>query len=77
MPPSTVPGEVAWPTQPFPTLPPPLVPQKLTPDDAWGPTPVERDWCRERLKVLRSEGIFTPPSVEGTVVGDDRTAMGW
>jgi len=68
VPPSTVPGEVAWPTQPFPTLPPPLAPQKLTPDDAWGPTPVERDWCRERLKVLRSEGIFTPPSVEGTVV---------
>ena len=68
VPPSSVPGEVAWPTQPFPTLPPPLVPQKLTPDDAWGPTHVERDWCRERIKALRSEGIFTPPSVEGTVV---------
>jgi len=31
-------------------------------------TPAERDWCRERIRPLRSEGIFTPPSVEGTVV---------
>jgi quinoprotein glucose dehydrogenase len=68
VPPSTVLGEAAWPTQPFPTLPPPLVPQKLTPEDAWGPTSTERDWCRERIAALRSEGIFTPPSLEGTVV---------
>ena len=68
VPPSPVPGEQAWPTQPFPTLPPPLVPQQLTPEDAWGPTPAERDWCRERIKALRSEGVFTPPSLEGTIV---------
>jgi quinoprotein glucose dehydrogenase len=68
VPPSTVLGETAWPTQPFPTLPPPLVPQKLRPEDAWGPTAAERDWCRERIAALRSEGIFTPPSLEGTVV---------
>ena len=65
VPASTVPGEQAWPTQPFPTLPPSLVPHKLTPDDAWGPA---GDWCRERLKALRSEGIFTPPSLEGTIL---------
>jgi quinoprotein glucose dehydrogenase len=40
----------------------------LTPDDAWGPTPADLDWCRERIASLRSDGIFTPPSLEGTVV---------
>jgi quinoprotein glucose dehydrogenase len=65
---STVPGEEASPTQPFPKLPPALVPQKLTPEDAWGVTPADREWCRERIKTLRSDGVFTPPSLEGTVV---------
>jgi len=68
VPASTVPGEAAWPTQPFPTLPRPLAQQRLTSEEAWGPTPAARDWCRERLKTLRSEGLFTPPSLEGTIV---------
>jgi quinoprotein glucose dehydrogenase len=68
VPSSDVPGEEAWPTQPFPSLPPALVPQKLTADDAWGLTQADRDWCRDRLSSLRSEGIFTPPSLRGTVV---------
>ncbi len=65
---STVKGEEAWPTQPFPALPPPIAPQKLAADDAWGATPADRDWCRQRIASLRSEGLFTPPSLEGTVV---------
>jgi quinoprotein glucose dehydrogenase len=65
---STVPGEEASPTQPFPVLPRPVGPNRLTPDDAWGITPSDRDWCRERIKALRSEGIFTPPSFEGTIM---------
>jgi quinoprotein glucose dehydrogenase len=68
VPSSTVPGEEASPTQPFPLHPGPLVPQRLTPSDAWGPTSTASDWCRERIASLRSEGIFTPPSLEGTVV---------
>jgi quinoprotein glucose dehydrogenase len=55
------------PTQPFPLAPPPLVPQRLTADDAWGLTPQDRDACRARIENLRSEGIFTPPSVQGTI----------
>jgi quinoprotein glucose dehydrogenase len=55
------------PTQPFPLAPPPLVPQRLTADDAWGLTPQDRDACRATIKNLRSEGIFTPPSVQGTI----------
>ena len=68
VPASTVAGEKASPTQPFPVLPRPIVPSKLTPDDAWGVTPDARDWCREKISSLRSEGIFTPPSFEGTVM---------
>ena len=68
VPKSTVPGEEAYPTQPFPVRPRPLVPAQLTADDAWGRTPEERDACRARISRLRSEGIFTPPSLEGTVV---------
>ena len=63
-----MPGEDAWPTQPFPVRPRPLAAAGLTPDDAWGLTPFEREACRERIKGLRSEGIFTPPSFEGTIV---------
>ncbi len=65
---STVPGEEASPTQPFPILPRPIVPSKLTPEDAWGMTPADLDWCRERIKSLRSEGIFTPPNFEGMIM---------
>jgi quinoprotein glucose dehydrogenase len=67
VPPSTMPGEAVWPTQPFPTLPPPLVPQTLRPDDVWDFTPSDHRWCRKRIQALRSEGISTPPSLEGTV----------
>ena len=68
VPKSTVPGEEASPTQPFPVRPRPLAPARLTVDDAWGPSPEERAACRERIGKLRSEGVFTPPSLEGTVV---------
>src|SRR5262249_4718614 len=68
VPKSTVPGEEASPTQPFPIRPRPLVPSRLTPDEAWGFNDSERDACRARVARLRSEGIFTPPSFEGTVV---------
>jgi quinoprotein glucose dehydrogenase len=68
VPKSTIPGEETSPTQPFPVLPRPIAPSKLSPDDAWGLTPADKDWCRERIKSLRSEGIFTPPSFEGTIM---------
>ncbi len=68
VPPSDVPGEVAAATQPFPTLPPPLVPQTLRPEDAFGLTPWDRGRCREKLATLRNEGMFTPPSLRGSLV---------
>jgi hypothetical protein len=63
-----VPGEEAWPTQPFPTLPAPLVPDRVAPDSVFGLTAASRDWCRSQLSGLRAEGIFTPPSLHGTVI---------
>jgi quinoprotein glucose dehydrogenase len=61
-------GETAAPTQPFPLAPPPLVPQRLSTAEAWGPTPADRDVCRAAMAALRAEGLFTPPSVTGTLV---------
>ena len=61
-------GEMAAPTQPFPIAPPPLVPQTLVADDAWGATPEDRDECRKKIAHLRSDGMFTPPSVQGSVL---------
>jgi quinoprotein glucose dehydrogenase len=60
-------GEDASPTQPFPLAPPALAASHLTADDAWGINEQEREACRARLAKLRSDGIFTPPSVQGTV----------
>jgi quinoprotein glucose dehydrogenase len=68
VPASDVPGEEAAATQPFPVLPKALLPQgKVTADDAWGATDADRAWCKAELGKLRSEGIFTPPSVQGSL----------
>jgi quinoprotein glucose dehydrogenase len=67
VPQSDVPGEVASPTQPFPLAPPALVPQRLADEDAWGPTPEDREACRNWIKSYRNEGVFTPPSIRGTL----------
>jgi quinoprotein glucose dehydrogenase len=64
---SDVPGEVASPTQPFPLAPPPLAPQRVSADQAWGLTAEEREACRKELAGLRNEGIFTPPSLQGSL----------
>jgi len=67
VPASDVPGKATAPTQPFPTRPGPLLPEVLGPDDAWGLVPCERSACRKRIAALRGGGIFTPPSLEGTL----------
>jgi quinoprotein glucose dehydrogenase len=67
VPQSDVPGEKTSPTQPFPLFPPPLVPQHFSIEEAWGPTPADREACKEAIGKLRNEGIFTPPSIQGTL----------
>jgi quinoprotein glucose dehydrogenase len=62
-----VPGESLAPTQPFPTKPEPLHPFTLGPEDAFGFTPYDKAKCRDAIASLRHDGIYTPPSLEGTV----------
>lgn len=62
------PGEALSPTQPFPTHVPALVPQKITADDAFGMTPWDRAACHDLMAKARSEGLYTPPSEQGTIL---------
>jgi quinoprotein glucose dehydrogenase len=68
VPASSVPGEVASPTQPFTAVTPPLSPLQYSAADAWGPKPEAQATCRALLAGLRNDGPFTPPSLQGTLV---------
>ena len=62
-------GEQLSPTQPFPTHVPVLVPQRFSTDDLFGLIPfTDRAACREQLASVRNEGLYTPPSTQGTVL---------
>ncbi len=60
--------EVLSPTLRWPTHPGPLAPTEIRPEDAYGFTPIDRRDCREKLAALHNEGIFTPPSLEPSLV---------
>src|SRR5262249_46119290 len=68
VPQSDVPGEYSSPTQPFPTLPPPFARQSFTEKDI-NPllTSEQQEAARQRLRDSRNEGLFTPPSLRGTI----------
>jgi quinoprotein glucose dehydrogenase len=77
VPQTDVPGEWTSPTQPFPTLPKPLSPPKTTADELIG-APYYSAGCKESLEALRNEGIFTPPSIKGSLVRPGYTGgMNW
>jgi quinoprotein glucose dehydrogenase len=62
-------GEQLSPTQPFPTHVPPLLSQQISADDVFGLIPFwERGACRAQVASARNEGLYTPPSTQGTVV---------
>ena len=67
-PPSDIPGEVAWPTQPLPTKPPPFARQHLTEDEVTDISPESRRYVLDRLQRMRSDGQFIPTSREGTII---------
>jgi len=67
VPQSDVPGEHSSPTQPFPTTVMPASPQRFTNADVWGATPADLSACRAAMRGLRNEGVFTPPSLQGSV----------
>lgn len=61
------PGEALSPTQPFPVAPPPLVPNTIDPKDAFGVTWFDKRECEKKIRSLRGEGLFTPPTEQGTL----------
>ena len=68
VPSSDIPLEEAARTQPFTTVTPPLSPHRFTVEEIWATNDADRAACRAAIAGLRNEGIFTPPSVKGTLV---------
>jgi quinoprotein glucose dehydrogenase len=62
-------GEQLSPTQPFPTHVPALMPQRFSLDDVFKfPPVVGSPSCDALLSTARNDGLYTPPSTQGTVV---------
>ena len=68
VPPSDLSGEQAWPTQPFPTRPAPFARQSITEADLADLSPNGRAVALRRFRTVRWQGLFTPPSSEGSIV---------
>ena len=68
VPQSDVPGEETSPTQPFPTKPAPFAKQGFSEEDVIDWTPELREMALRELSKYRMGPIFTPPSLEGTVM---------
>jgi quinoprotein glucose dehydrogenase len=71
VPQSTVPGEVTSRTQPFPLKPEPLGRIDFDPaKDMYALTPDHAAYCRELWdkNQMYTKGVYTPPSLEGTMV---------
>lgn len=69
VPASDVPGEQTSPTQPVPTWPKPFARQGVFTPDMINPYISKEDQAklRELLKTARNQGLFTPPSLQGTI----------
>ncbi|MGC1243522.1 MAG: family 16 glycoside hydrolase [Chryseosolibacter sp.] len=67
VPPSKIPGEEAWPTQPFPLKPPPLVRLSLHEADLTHVTPESHASALEQFRKYETGSLYTPPSLQGTI----------
>ena len=67
VPASKLPGEQAWPTQPFSSLPS-LTPLSFTAADIHLHNPADQKFCVDQIKRLDNRGLFTPPSSAGSLV---------
>jgi quinoprotein glucose dehydrogenase len=66
---STVPGETSSPTQPISALPalnPTTFPGIDSP--AWHRSEANADFCRQQFSRLRYDGLYTPPSLQGSLL---------
>jgi quinoprotein glucose dehydrogenase len=62
-------GEKLSPTQPFPTHVPPLMEQSSSLQEEFHFQPIiGSPSCDEQLKPLRYDGLYTPPSTQGTLI---------
>jgi len=61
-------GERLSKTQPFSVLPPFVSHKPLTPKDAFGLVLFDKWACQESIRKYRSDGIYTPPTEEGTIM---------
>jgi len=68
VPPSDVPGEHSWPTQPLPVAPPPLALQSATVADVSTVTPASEQYCRQQFAQYKNLGRYTPFQLEPTVI---------
>ena len=68
VPESNVPGEAAWPTQPFPSKPPPLVRQTFSEADLSEVTKDSHQYCAGLAHSLKTRGMYTPYGLELTLV---------
>ncbi len=68
VPQGAVPDEELSPTQPFPIAPAPLSASHIAPGDAFGLTFWDRGKCRDRIAAARHDGLFTPPSTQGSII---------
>ena len=73
---SDVPGEQASPTQPIPSKPAPFEYQGVTVGDLADFTPEIRAAAIKAIEGFRSGPLFTPPSLEGTIVRPGTTGGG-
>lgn len=68
VPPSTLQGEFAWPTQPIPEKPAPFSRQLLTEDLITDLSPKSHATVLERFRKTTSHRLYSPPSTEGTII---------
>ncbi len=68
VPASDVPGERLSATQPFSSIPSLASQKALTAQDAFGVLYFDRLACEDVLTSMRTEGIFTPPSLKGSIM---------
>jgi quinoprotein glucose dehydrogenase len=67
VPPSDVPGEAAWPTQPMPTRPAPFAMQGFGAEDVIAFTPAVKAAALAQLQRFVAGPLYTPPSLRGTI----------
>lgn len=65
---SHLPGEEAWPTQPFPLKPKPFARQHMTEADLTRYSTAGHDSIVKKFRSMRYEGLFTPPDLKGTLM---------